>query len=164
MDRTHHAVPTTSPTPLPAHLRRGRPPGLVPVGTPAPGLAVTARPSWRARLGAHLAATVRSPSPWCLFGLIWAVAAVGDSATTWVGLRLGGVEGNVVAAWIMATVGVEATLIGGALLSLLCGLACCVPRGHRFGPLRGGLALAGSFKFVVLFSNLAVIADLTAGT
>lgn len=125
------------------------------------GLGPAFRPQRARRTAAFLARARRDPSAWCWLALVWAVAAFADSITTWIGLRLGGQERNVAAATLMRWAGVEVVLVGGLVLSLACGIACCVPRRHPLGQLRGGVALVGVIKLIVCFSNLATIIALS---
>jgi membrane protein implicated in regulation of membrane protease activity len=91
--------------------------------------------------------------------LILGACQIGDGITTWIGLRAGAIEGNPVASWFFASIGVLATILLFKALGLFMSAQLWKVRRRiaKSRPLAGLIACVSAFYLFVVVNNSLVL-------
>jgi hypothetical protein len=84
---------------------------------------------------------------------------IGDGITTWIGLRDGAIEGNPVASWFFASIGVLATILLFKAMGLFISAKLWKVRRRiaKSRPLAGLIACVSAFYLFVVVNNSLVL-------
>jgi membrane protein implicated in regulation of membrane protease activity len=91
--------------------------------------------------------------------LVLGACQIGDGITTWIGLRAGAIEGNPVASWFFASIGVLATILLFKSLGLFIASKLWKIRRRiaKSRPLAGLIACVSAFYLFVVVNNSLVL-------
>jgi hypothetical protein len=91
--------------------------------------------------------------------LMLGACQIGDGITTWLGLRSGAIEGNPVASWFFASIGVLATILLFKALGLFISAKLWNIRRRiaNSRPLTGLIACVSAFYVLVVLNNAMVL-------